>query len=237
MDLVDSEIVGIIYQLLPGFIAAWIFYGLTAHQPKSPFERTIQALIFTAFTQALVIPLGSGLKMVGNRYFSLGNWDKDAAFITSVIIACGLGLCFSVCANKNFLHKRLADWITKRTSHPSEWFSAFNTDKRYIYLHLTGGRRLFCWPTEWPDHPGVGHFVVEEAEWILDDNTRVPLYLTKRLLIAAKDVEMVEFEKNDAERQHSAEDQNEAEKILTALHLKKETTQNDGRSEENSTTN
>ncbi len=42
--------------LLPGFITAWIFYGLTSHPKPSQFERTIQALIFTFIIQIFVAP-------------------------------------------------------------------------------------------------------------------------------------------------------------------------------------
>ncbi len=48
MELASKELVGIISYLLPGFLAAWIFYGLTAHPKPQPFERVVQALIFTA---------------------------------------------------------------------------------------------------------------------------------------------------------------------------------------------
>ena len=34
-----------------------------------------------------------------------------------------------------------------------------------------------------------------QAEWVLDDNSRVPLACTERLLIPATEVECVEFEK------------------------------------------
>ena len=44
---VPKDVLNLIYALMPGFVAAWIFYGLTAHPQKTPFERTIQALIFT----------------------------------------------------------------------------------------------------------------------------------------------------------------------------------------------
>ncbi len=47
MNLPSSEVLKVIYALLPGFVAAWIFYGLTAPPRQSPFERVVQALIFT----------------------------------------------------------------------------------------------------------------------------------------------------------------------------------------------
>ena len=55
MEGISAEIVGVIYQLLPGFIVAWIIYGLTAHLKPSSFERIVQALIFTVFVRTIVL--------------------------------------------------------------------------------------------------------------------------------------------------------------------------------------
>lgn len=199
MDVPKSEIVGLIYQLLPGFIAAWIFYGLTAHPQKSPFERTIQALIFTGIARIFVIIIRASLLWVGSTCGQLGTWTENVEFGVSVLVGVVLGFIFSTFANTNKFHSWLPDWVTKRTSYPSEWFSAFNGAKRYVYLHLTGQRRIYGWPLEWPDSPGAGHFVLMQSEWILDDNSRAPLLLTERILIPAVEVVMVEFEKDQAE--------------------------------------
>ena len=47
MDSLTNDIVVILQYLLPGFLAAWIFYGFTSHPKPSQFERVVQALIFT----------------------------------------------------------------------------------------------------------------------------------------------------------------------------------------------
>jgi hypothetical protein len=51
MDTISPDILNLIYKLLPGFLSAWVFYGLTAHPKASPFERVVQALIFTVMIQ------------------------------------------------------------------------------------------------------------------------------------------------------------------------------------------
>ncbi len=79
------------------------------------------------------------------------------------------------------------------------FLSAFSRSKTFVYLHLKGDRRLYGWAEEWPDSPTTGHFVIMKAEWILGDNSRVPLSATERILIRADEVEMVEFEKSDDE--------------------------------------
>jgi len=124
---------------------------------------------------------------------------------------------FSAFANTSWIHFRIPDWITKRTSFPSEWFSAFYQDKRFVYLHLTGERRLYGWPEEWPDQPDKGHFVMMQPEWILDDNTRVKLHLVERMLIPTSEVVMVEFVKRENEYTHSPEEQVEAERLMIQI--------------------
>lgn len=194
MGIPDSDIVKAIFQMLPGFISAWIFYGLTAHARPTPFERVVQAFIFTMFSEAVVIVMGKLFLLVGT-WKSMGIWTEDTAFVWKVLTSIALGLTFACLANTNKLHQRLPDWITKRTSYPSEWFSAFSRNKLCVYLNLKGDRRIFGWAEEWPDEPGKGHFLLAMPEWILDDNTRVPLVGLERILVPAADVEIVEFEK------------------------------------------
>ena len=194
MEIPDSDIVNAIFQMLPGFISAWIFYGLTAHARPTPFERVIQALIFTMFSEAIVTVLSQCLFLIGS-WRSMGVWTADIAFVWKVLTSIALGLTFACLANTNKLHQCLPDWITKRTSYPSEWFSAFSRHKLWVYLNLKGDRRIFGWAEEWPDEPGKGHFLLAMPEWILDDNTRVPLLGLERILLPASDVELVEFEK------------------------------------------
>jgi hypothetical protein len=104
---------------------------------------------------------------------------------------------------------------THRTSHPSEWFSAFsNHNRRYVILHLKDGRRLFGWPDEWPDACDRGHFVVSECEWLLPTGERAPFHQVESMLIPATSVEFVEFLKYDSEVKASAEQLREAEALL-----------------------
>jgi hypothetical protein len=132
----------------------------------------VQALIFTGITQAIVLAFRETLLLLGNIY-SIGAWTEGSSFVTSIILAIFVGICFSIFANKNWLHKRLWKWgrLTQRTSYPSEWYSALTQEQRYVVLHLDGDRRLCGWPCEWPDHSDSGHFVLINAAWILDDGT------------------------------------------------------------------
>jgi hypothetical protein len=91
---------------------------------------------------------------------TIGTWTQEVAVFWSFVHAVIVGVGFSVIANYDLIHEKLRDlkWIhkkfdgwgvTRRSSSPSEWFSAFNKESRYIVLHLEGDRRLYGWPEQW----------------------------------------------------------------------------------------
>lgn len=238
MEGISTEIVGVIYQLLPGFIVAWIIYGLTAHLKPSSFERIVQALIFTVLVRAILVSFRFSAKFAGENFYSFGPWGTEVEFIWSIIIAISTGLLITWCVNNDFplylfrkdgeehCHKNFI-WLNKllskieltdKTLHPTEWYSAFNSEARYVVLHLTGERRLYGWPKQYPDDPKQGHFLIEEAEWLLDDGSSAPLHSVKKMLIPSSDVEQIEFVKNESEIKVSQEELNNAKKLLTNLY-------------------
>jgi hypothetical protein len=199
VDGVSSEAVKVLYALLPGFVAAWVFYGLTPHPKTSSFERIVQALIFTAIIQPITSGIGWALHGIG-QVVALGPWSEDCRLFWSLLVALGVGLVVACCANNDRFHSWMRKFrVTTRTSYPSEWFSAFSRHERWIVLHLSGGRRLYGWPEESPDQPDSGHFVIDQPEWLLDDGRRAPLHRVEKLLVPASCVEMVEFVKQPEE--------------------------------------
>jgi Family of unknown function (DUF6338) len=212
--VLSTDILKLINALLPGFLAAWVFYGLTAHPRKDMFERTVQALIFTALVNAVIYPIRELLfclhRITG---ISAADWTEESSLVWSLLVAAIMGLLFAGLANNNSVHAwlggrskwiwrkqienpKLKSWVwTKRTSFPAEWFSALNEDKRWVILHLNdeAERRIHGWPYEWPDHSDTGHFVLHHAEWITGENERIPLANVKTILIPAKNVEIVEI--------------------------------------------
>lgn len=193
MDGLPTELIDIIYRLLPGFITAGVFYALTAFRERSPFERVVQALIFTAVVEILT----SGAREVafyGGRYVVWGGWSSEVALAWSLTLAVALGLILSYLANNNTVHDRL--WrlgVTNGSSYPSNWYKAFACEKRWVILSLKGERRLYGWAIDWPDHPNEDHFVITDAEWLLDDGKTQPLPQVNRFIVPARDVEMVEM--------------------------------------------
>ena len=198
MGLIAKDLPALVLLVLPGFISAGVYYTLTAHPKTSEFERIVQSLIFTTFVQIGLI-LIKPILFFFSRWWALGNWTTNIELVWSVVIAIIIGLIFAVVSNKNLFHKffQRLEW-SSRTSYPSEWYAAFTEHKNtYVLLHLDGSRRIRGWPDQWPDQSDKGFFILAEAEWVLDDavfeDQIAPLHHTKRILIPAAEVKMVEF--------------------------------------------
>ena len=190
MNWASGEVVGVLTFLLPGFVAAVVFYSLTSHPKPGAFDRVVQALIFTAVGNAITILLLSSSDSQNEGDEWIRSWEP----VISILVAVTLALMAAYAANTDILHgvlRRLG--ITKETSYPSEWYSAFSRHGDcYVVLHLKGQRRLYGWPEEWPSQPESGHFRITEGEW-LDDDERIPATGVAATLIPASEVEMVEF--------------------------------------------
>ena len=190
MSWATTEAVSVLTFLLPGFVAATIFYSLTSHPKPSEFGRIVQALVFTVVAQVIT--------WIVVYLLDLGwpetSWPEFEEAGISLLSAIALALIAAYASNSDFPHRLLRQTgITKETSYPSEWYSAFyRYNERYIVLHLKGGRRLYGWAEEWPSHPDQGHFVIAEGEWLVGDDRR-PLAGVSRILVLGQEVEMVEF--------------------------------------------
>lgn len=192
MDLMGNDVVSVLSFLLPGFIAAWVFHGLTPFPKPKQFERVVQALILTLFVQAGVSVLATAAVALG-KLLPLGQWSEQTKLIWSVVLALILGLLLARWATHDTIHARLRKWnFTSLTSYPSEWFSEFSRNQGYVVLHLVGERRLYGWPELWPSTPRDGQFSIAEAEWLVDGDRR-PLTGVRNVVVPAQDVELVEF--------------------------------------------
>lgn len=190
MNWASSEIVTVLTFLFPGLVASAIFHSLTAHPKPSEFDRVVQALIFTTIVQAIV----KGIPLVGSLAGAEPLWTGESEVVVAVVLAVIVALVAVFASNHDTLHGFLR-WtrLTKETSYPSEWYSAFarNPDC-YVVLHLKGERRLYGWPEEWPSRPDQGHFRIAEAEWLTEEE-RMPVTGVSVILVPGEEVEMVEF--------------------------------------------
>ncbi|WP_407290770.1 DUF6338 family protein [Stutzerimonas zhaodongensis] len=193
MDSIGQELINLLRYLLPGFLSAWVYYGLTSFSLPSQFERVVQALIFTLLIQPLAYTFKALALFIG-KLASLGVWSQNSELTTSVISAIVLGIAFAYFTNNDKFHRLMRFFkITRETSYPSEWFGAFDKNITYVVLHLNDGNRIYGWPTEWPSQAGSGHFLLEDSSWLDDDNNEIPMLNVKNILIPAGNVILVEF--------------------------------------------
>jgi hypothetical protein len=77
----------------------------------------------------------------------------------------------------------------------------FPKQKNMLFWNYKDERRIMGWPAEWPNNPEKGYFVLEDAMWLTVDHNgksgAVPLDTLDKILIAAHNVEMVEFVKDE----------------------------------------
>ena len=190
MSWASSEAVTILSFLLPGLVAVAVFHMFTSHPRPSEFERIVQALIFTILVQAIAeLALWIG-RVLGHDVL----WGDKSEIMISVGIALILGLIAVYFSNTDTLHAFVRFLrLTKETSYPSEWYSAFHHNPDcYVVLHLQGQRRLYGWPEEWPSRPDEGHFRIAEGEWLVGDE-RIPATGVTAIVVPASEVDMVEF--------------------------------------------
>ena len=194
MPELSKESVALFGYLLPGFLAAWVLYGLTSDPKPSQFERVVQALIFTFVVHALLYPFRAGLEFIGDHLVSLRPWDDASRDLARLFLALLLGLVLAAYTNTDSVHRWFRDQgLTTRTSYPSEWFSIFSKTVTFVILHLTDERRLYGWPKEWPNESEKGHFFIMQPSWVQSDGTQIELTNVHGLLVASKDVKWVEF--------------------------------------------
>ena len=205
MGEISKEVLTLLTQLMPGFLTAWVVYGLTTYTKPPQFERVVQALIYSFIVNGIVAVLEWTLLFAG-RTVKLGVWDNSSELVASTVIALVLGLVLSYYMRTDSFFKLARHLnLTSRTPYPSEWYGAFATEPRYLVLHLTGGRRISGYPIEWPTEPTVGHFRLTDAAWIQDDNIETPLDADESILIEAKQVEIVELLKDKKEISNAPE--------------------------------
>jgi hypothetical protein len=193
MDNLYKEVTPLLTFLLPGFLSAWMFYGLTSHPKPGQFERTIEALVFTFVVQGLIELIQLLLEVVG-RTFAIGAWTATSQVVWSVIVAILLGSTVAAAVNKDVFHTWLRrKGLTSRSSHPSEWFCVLASHSSDVILHLKDGRRLTGWPKEWPVDPCMGQFYLQDPAWILEDGPPLVLAALDGIIIRAEDVRWVEL--------------------------------------------
>ena len=190
MAWASSEIVAVITFLLPGFVAAAVFYSLTSHPKPGDLDKIVQALVFTMVGRAI----GQGIELAASIFGRDAGWIGRWDLAISVAIAVTIAFFAAWIANKDWIYAILRKMgVTNESSHPSEWYSAFVLNYGlFVILHLTGGRRLYGWPDGWPSRPDVGHFRITKGEWLSGGSPAAESGVTE-IVVPASEVRMVEF--------------------------------------------
>ncbi len=193
MPELSKEIIALLQYLLPGLLAAWVYYGLTSHIKPSQFERVIQALIFTFLVHAVLPVVRWPLEFIGTK-FPVRSWDDASETLALALVAVLLGASLAYLTNKDSFHKWMrAVGFTARASHPSEWHGVLSERQSHVVLHLADERRLSGYPQVWSSEPDKGHFFIVEPGWLSETGEHQLLSEIEGLLINTKDVKWVEF--------------------------------------------
>lgn len=206
MNWIAEDAISLLMFLAPGLFAVAVFRSLTSYPPSSLFDQIVQALIFTIVVQ--VACWGIVDKFETGNGKSGPTWTNLYPPYISLPLSIFLGILLAVTYGKDKIHAILR-WfgVTRESSFPSEWYSAFNQQQRcFVILYLTGKRCVYGWPEEWPSQPDKGHFKLSEYAWLTKkevDKMDTSEYSMRKhleqfpsrasILIPALDVGMVEF--------------------------------------------
>jgi chromate transport protein ChrA len=123
MPELSKDLVALLQYFAPGFLVAWVFFGMTSHIKPLQLERVVQALIFTVVIQVLVHAEERGLTAI-DRAFSFAKWTDTSAITASILTALLVGLCLSACVNADAFHRLTRQLPTphldrrRRINHP-----------------------------------------------------------------------------------------------------------------------
>lgn len=194
MPELSKDVVALLQYLVPGFVVAWIYFGLTSHNKPSQFERVVQALIFTVVVQVVVLGEKNFLLWAG-QYWLAGEWTENSNIAAAIFSALFLGVGIAWGTNVDGFHRLARKFkITSRTGHPCEWFGIFADYPRFVVLQLKDGTRIFGWPKVWPSEAKNGHFFMTDAVRVVDGEEQ-ELSSLEGILIDVRDVSSVEFAK------------------------------------------
>lgn len=203
MNWIAEDAIGLLMFLAPGLVVVGIFRSLTSYPPPSVFDQVVQALIFTIIVQQFFC--AGIVELCGIVFDGSGaSWTVQYSPYLSFPVAVAFAILLAATYGNDTIHRHLRRLrVTRETSFPSEWYSAFHKhQENYVILHLTDERYLYGWPEEWPGQPEKGHFRLSEYTWLtMGEDGEAPKFLypeqessyQESILIPVSEVDIVEF--------------------------------------------
>jgi hypothetical protein len=106
---ISQETITILYFLLPGFVAATVFYLFTPHRRTTEIsERTIEAFILTGVVQFFVMTIKSLALLIG-KLFVICAWTENTSLGVGLFLALVIGFGLVFCSNNDLPHKWLRE--------------------------------------------------------------------------------------------------------------------------------
>jgi len=157
MNWIAEDAISLLMFLAPSLVVVGIFRSLTSYPTPSVFNQVVQALIFTIIIENLCCGFV--------ELFEVNVGEGDTSWTTlyppylSLTLAAALAVLLSATYGNDTIHKVMRHIrITRETSFPSEWYSAFHRHRNcYVILHLADGRYLHGWSEECPSQPEKVH--------------------------------------------------------------------------------
>ena len=101
MSWASSEIVSVFIFLLPGFVAATVFYSFTAYPKPNEFGQVVHAMAFTMAGQLIA----SSIQLLAGELGAQAPWHTSLEIIVSTLSAVVAALIAAYLSNKDLTHK------------------------------------------------------------------------------------------------------------------------------------
>lgn len=199
MDMnITTETLAIFTLLVPGFITSAILNLLTVRKDRDALARIVEALVFSFLIYAIAScflhqnPATLLETKEGNETRYAVTYNPEYAAIVAaiaLIMACALGWAF----NSGFmmtLARKLR--LTTKTGRLSLWADVFATQKRYVTVNLSDGRRIFGWPMFTSDTSEEGTLYLYDPAWV-HEGKYIELEIHGLFLVKKDYIESIEF--------------------------------------------
>ena len=101
MSWASSEIVSVFIFLLPGFVAATVFYAFTAHPKPNEFGQVVHALAFTMVGQLIA----GSIQLLATAQGASDPWPASLEIIVPTLNAAAVALLAAYLSNKDLTYK------------------------------------------------------------------------------------------------------------------------------------